>query len=66
MTHTKMADEAKGDLSKPEPCQRTCPSCGDAAEVTVQAWNPHDGGLPDDKYTCGHCNHVWWIDGGDS
>ncbi len=63
--HTKPMSEDEGELNASVPTDRACPQCR-AQKTTRQTWESSCGGYEDDKYTCGACGHVWWIDGIDS
>lgn len=57
--------EHEGALGKERETTRPCPVCG-VASVTVRIWESSDGAYEDERFTCGACGHVWWVDGIDS
>ena len=63
--HTKPMSESEGTFEKAEPTDVPCRKC-QGSSVTCKPWDSSCGGYTDYKYTCGDCDHTWWIDGPDA
>lgn len=64
--HERPMKESDGVLSGALPTVGIhCGRCG-LSNVLVQQWHSNDGGYVDEKFTCGGCQYVWWVDGIDS
>lgn len=63
--HTGPMKETDGTCGSVTKTDRICKKCG-SRNVYVQIWESNDGAYEDEKFTCGSCGHIYWVDGPDS
>jgi len=63
--HTGPMSESEGTFTLGGKTNRICSKCGKQT-VFVRLWESSDGAYEDEKFTCGTCGHVYWVDGVDS
>ena len=63
--HTGPMKESEGTFTKGALTNRVCKNCGNQ-NVYVKVWESNDGAYEDEKFTCGTCGRVYWVDGIDS
>lgn len=63
--YTQPMSESDGTFRNEKPCDTPCRKCKEK-RVTYRIWESSCGGYEDYKFTCGACNHTWWVDGIDS
>lgn len=65
--HTKPMAESDGTLQAGKLLpDKQCPKCKLAGHMVMEEWDSSCGGYTDYKFTCGSCNHAFWVDGSDS
>ena len=63
--HMRPMPETAGRFGATKTAACSCPKC-DGGPVTYEIWESSCGGYEDEKYTCGACRYVWWVEGPDS